>query len=83
MRGILEPEYLLLILLTVLVMFGGTKIPELAAGLGKGVREFKQGFDGGADLEPASRTTIVAPPPAPESQQQEPKQQGPKRLLQP
>jgi sec-independent protein translocase protein TatA len=46
MRGILEPEHLLLILLVVLVLFGGKKIPELAGGLGKGIKEFKRGMEG-------------------------------------
>lgn len=31
---------ILLIFLVVLLMFGGTKIPELMRGLGKGIREF-------------------------------------------
>lgn len=30
-----------LIVLAVLLLFGGKKIPELARGLGKGIREFK------------------------------------------
>ncbi len=33
---------LLLILAVVLVFFGSKKIPELAQGLGKGIREFKK-----------------------------------------
>ncbi|MFM2428471.1 MAG: hypothetical protein RL012_355 [Bacteroidota bacterium] len=32
---------LLLILLVFLVLFGAKKIPEIARGLGKGIREFK------------------------------------------
>ena len=32
---------ILLILLIVLLLFGGKKIPELMKGLGKGVKEFK------------------------------------------
>jgi len=35
------PE-LLVILLIVLVLFGSKKIPELAQGLGKGIREFRK-----------------------------------------
>jgi sec-independent protein translocase protein TatA len=35
------PE-LMLIFLVILVLFGGQKIPELARGLGKGIREFKK-----------------------------------------
>lgn len=30
-----------LIVLAVIILFGGKKIPELARGLGKGIREFK------------------------------------------
>ena len=33
---------LILIALVVLVFFGSKKIPELAQGLGKGIREFKK-----------------------------------------
>ncbi|NTU59135.1 MAG: twin-arginine translocase TatA/TatE family subunit [Chlorobiaceae bacterium] len=33
---------LLLVLLGVLVLFGGKKIPELARGLGKSIRAFKK-----------------------------------------
>ncbi|TDG38044.1 twin-arginine translocase TatA/TatE family subunit [Pedobacter changchengzhani] len=39
------PE-ILLILAGVLLLFGGKKIPELMRGLGKGVKEFKEGKDG-------------------------------------
>lgn len=35
---------LLIIVLVVLLLFGGKKIPELARGLGKGIREFKDGM---------------------------------------
>jgi sec-independent protein translocase protein TatA len=40
--GNLGATELLLILLLVLVFFGSRKIPELAQGLGKGIREFKK-----------------------------------------
>jgi sec-independent protein translocase protein TatA len=33
---------LILILLVVVIFFGAKKIPELAQGLGKGIREFKK-----------------------------------------
>jgi sec-independent protein translocase protein TatA len=36
----------LTILLVVVVLFGGKKIPELARGLGKGIREFKDAKEG-------------------------------------
>lgn len=37
---------ILLILLIVILLFGARKIPELMKGLGKGVREFKDGLSG-------------------------------------
>ena len=37
---------ILLILLIVLLLFGGKKIPELMRGLGRGVKEFKDGMKG-------------------------------------
>lgn len=35
-----------IILLVVIVLFGGKKIPELARGIGKGIREFNDAKDG-------------------------------------
>jgi sec-independent protein translocase protein TatA len=40
--GNLGTTELLLILLVILIFFGSKKIPELAQGLGKGIREFKK-----------------------------------------
>ena len=39
------PE-IMLIMLAILLLFGGKKLPELARGLGKGIREFKDASDG-------------------------------------
>lgn len=42
----------LIILLTiVLLLFGAKKIPELAKGLGTGIREFKRGTSGEAEKD--------------------------------
>lgn len=35
----------IIILLVILLLFGGKKIPELMRGLGKGVKSFKQGLN--------------------------------------
>jgi sec-independent protein translocase protein TatA len=40
--GTLGPTELIIILLVVVVLFGAKKIPELAQGFGKGIREFKK-----------------------------------------
>jgi sec-independent protein translocase protein TatA len=42
MFGNLGAPEIILILLIVLIFFGAKKIPELAQGLGKGMREFKK-----------------------------------------
>ncbi len=34
------------IVLVVIILFGGRKIPELARGIGKGIREFNEARDG-------------------------------------
>lgn len=46
--GGLGMSEIVLILLVVLVFFGGKKIPEMMRGLGQGVRSFKEGMDGTA-----------------------------------
>lgn len=35
---------ILIIALVVLLLFGGTKIPELMRGLGKGIKSFREGM---------------------------------------
>ncbi|MBN2639185.1 MAG: twin-arginine translocase TatA/TatE family subunit [Bacteroidales bacterium] len=40
--GIIGTPELLLILAAIILLFGGKKIPELAKGLGKGMKEFKE-----------------------------------------
>ena len=39
--GFLGGQEWLLILLAIVLLFGGRKIPELMKGLGKGIKEFK------------------------------------------
>ena len=41
MLGMIGPWQVVLIVLVVLILFGGKKIPELMKGLGKGMKEFK------------------------------------------
>ena len=45
----LGPWEITLIILVVIILFGGKKLPELARGLGLGLREFKKAKDEIAD----------------------------------
>ena len=38
----LGPWEITLIILVVIILFGGKKLPEIAKGLGKGIQEFKK-----------------------------------------
>lgn len=50
------PE-LLIILVVLLLLFGGTRLPQLAKGMGKSIREFKRGINSdGADEDEADDT---------------------------
>ena len=51
------PIHWLIILVVVLILFGGRKIPELMRGLGEGVRGFKEGMSGNNQAQ-------STPPPA-------------------
>ncbi len=59
--GNLGATEILLILLVVLLLFGAKRIPEIARGLGKGIREFK---DATNDIK-REITTYDAPPQTP------------------
>ena len=49
---------IILIVLVVLLLFGGKKIPELMKGLGKGVKSFKDGVNGVEDEKTLSHQDI-------------------------
>ena len=52
-EGLMQPMHLLVILAIALLIFGPGKLPELGAGLGKSIREFKKAIkdDPDADLK--------------------------------
>lgn len=45
------------IVIVLLLLFGGKKIPELAKGLGTGIREFQKGMrsDGGKEIDESEK----------------------------
>jgi sec-independent protein translocase protein TatA len=45
--GLASPSHLIIVLAIVLLLFGAKRIPELAKGLGTGVKELRQGISTG------------------------------------
>ena len=51
----LGPTELIIILVVVLVLFGGAKLPQLARSLGQAQKEFKDGLAEGADEDESEK----------------------------
>ncbi len=45
---------LVVILLIVVILFGSSKLPQLGAGLGEGIRSFKKAFQGDEEQKPTA-----------------------------
>jgi sec-independent protein translocase protein TatA len=63
--GEFSPIHWLIVLAIILLLFGGRKIPELARGLGEGIRSFKEGMSGHSN-QPSQQTPPAADKPAEE-----------------
>lgn len=58
-----SPMDIAVVLLVVLILFGGKKIPEMMHGLGAGIKEFRQGMrDEPAPTPPTPPVTTATPP---------------------
>jgi sec-independent protein translocase protein TatA len=60
MFAFLDPPEIILILVVVLVLFGGAQLPKLAKNLGKAQKEFKEG------LAEGNKANAPAPEKAPD-----------------
>jgi len=48
--------HMIILLVVILLLFGSRKLPELGAGLGKGLRAFKKGLEGGDEFDSHSKS---------------------------
>ncbi len=49
LEGLLRPQHLLIILAITLLIFGPRRLPEMGAGIGKSIGEFKKAISGQKD----------------------------------
>jgi TatA/E family protein of Tat protein translocase len=72
MLGGLGTGEILLIFLIILLVFGARRIPEIAQGLGRGMREFRK-----AVRDVREEIDVNAPPTTPPAREQQPPAQEP------
>ncbi len=48
-------EELIIVLIIILVLFGGKKLPEMAKGIGESVKELRKGMQGDLDEKPSKK----------------------------
>jgi sec-independent protein translocase protein TatA len=53
LAGVIGPTEIILIVVVIVLLFGGRKIPELMKGIGQGMKEFKKA----SQLESEEKTT--------------------------
>lgn len=58
----LSVPHLLIILVIVLVFFGGRRIPDVMRGMGEGIRSFKEGMRGDQPAQPVNPPPVTQTP---------------------
>lgn len=59
--GVVGPTQIILIVLVVIILFGGAKIPELMRGVGRGVKEFKDAMNTDYSAEERKKESAQKP----------------------
>ena len=65
--GVIGPAQIILIVVLVIVLFGGKKIPELMRGMGRGMKEFKDAVNKDYSAEDTNSNSNNTPAPANQS----------------
>ena len=53
-------QELIIVFLIVFLLFGASRLPQLGSSLGSAIRNFKKGFDGGAQDDKADKKDQIA-----------------------
>ena len=61
-EGLFQPSHLILVLIVALLVFGPSKLPQIGAGLGKSIRDFKKAM---AETQEAASAAPAKNLPAP------------------
>ena len=65
-----SPMHWLIVLVVILILFGGRRIPEIMKGFGEGIRSFKEGMSGSSQsAAPPAQATPPAAPAQPPSEE--------------
>ena len=62
--GFLGSTEIIIIVLVIVLLFGGKKIPELMRGIGKGIKEFRTGMNERDDAPANEKKTDITSGPA-------------------
>jgi sec-independent protein translocase protein TatA len=60
--GLASPSHLIIVLAIILLLFGAKRIPELAKGLGAGLKELHEGISTGDEARGGTRTGSLGEP---------------------
>ena len=63
--GELAPGHLIILAIVVLLVFGSKRLPEIARGVGEGVRGFRDGITGHDDEPPPPPPAVLDQAPSP------------------
>ncbi|GAB4467598.1 MAG: hypothetical protein OHK0029_39600 [Armatimonadaceae bacterium] len=58
--GYIGPQEIMIIGVVVLVLFGGSRIPQFARGFGEGIREFKKSLNGDEEASKSDSNATAA-----------------------
>ena len=62
MLASLGPEAIVLLIIAAILIFGARRLPEIGKGMGKGIKEFREGLKGDEAKQPPAEGDREEPP---------------------